>query len=133
MKEENLIDLTNDVKALTEEVAELRAQGEANRIRTRNLSDKYDRLQARYIRITLRLEALEQGNKLEDNKLAKTALTVSEAAEMMGVSKRTVFGYLSHGDLEAVKERGEWRIRPEDIKIFLETHSLRRRRPKKED
>lgn len=45
-------------------------------------------------------------------------LTVSETAELLRVSKRTVYELIRSGELRTVKFRGSRRITPEHIEAF---------------
>ena len=158
-------DTRDRLNVLEEEVQEIRAQGEAIRIREQNLQQRYARLQARYTYTITRLDALEKEVKLlrarlrrqeteappaiEDDMPARSIkpevkkreliedsdhlLSLAEAADMAGISIRALSEYVRSGDLEATKIKGQWRIRPEDMKSFLETHTLRRRYKKENE
>ena len=44
---------------------------------------------------------------------------IQETAELLGVTKRTVYGYVDEGIIKAVKIGREWRITEEDLKAFI--------------
>lgn len=46
-------------------------------------------------------------------------LTTKEVAEMLRVSKRTIFRYIKDGKLKA-KKIGQWRIKKEDLDKFID-------------
>ncbi|TMB97353.1 MAG: helix-turn-helix domain-containing protein [Chloroflexi bacterium] len=46
-------------------------------------------------------------------------------AERLQVTERTVYGWLRRGRLPALKLGRLWRIRPEDLEIFLESARAR--------
>jgi len=47
-------------------------------------------------------------------------LTPEQVAERLQVTERTVYGWLRHGKLPALKLGRLWRIRPDDLETFLE-------------
>lgn len=51
----------------------------------------------------------------------KALYTVEEVMELLSVSRRTVYTYISSGQLEAVKMGKYWRVKHEEIEKFLGT------------
>jgi len=47
-------------------------------------------------------------------------LTVDQLAQMIDMHPRTVRRYIREGMLKAIKVGGEWRIRREDVKMFMD-------------
>ncbi|MFD1676952.1 helix-turn-helix domain-containing protein [Alicyclobacillus fodiniaquatilis] len=47
-------------------------------------------------------------------------LTVDQLAQMIDMHPRTVRRYIREGKLKAIKVGGEWRIRREDVKMFMD-------------
>lgn len=45
--------------------------------------------------------------------------TITEVADILKVTKRTIYNYIEAGQLKATKVGREWRIRHEDIQAFL--------------
>lgn len=45
-------------------------------------------------------------------------LTTNQVAEILQVTKRTIFRYIKNGKLKAVKI-GQWRIKKEDLDKFI--------------
>ncbi|MGH2478055.1 MAG: helix-turn-helix domain-containing protein [Ktedonobacteraceae bacterium] len=48
--------------------------------------------------------------------------TVEEVADILRVSAATVRTMIREGELKAVRVRGQWRIRKEDLEDYLRTH-----------
>ena len=48
-------------------------------------------------------------------------LTVSEVAQLMKVTPQTVLQWIYTKRLKAYKAGGQWRIRPEDLQLFLKS------------
>jgi len=46
--------------------------------------------------------------------------TILEVAEILKVTRRTVYGYLKAGDLKAVKIGKYWKVTAENLREFLE-------------
>lgn len=46
--------------------------------------------------------------------------TVEEVRNILKVTRRTLYNYIKSGDLKAVKIGKNWRIREQDLEIFLE-------------
>lgn len=57
-----------------------------------------------------------------------TIYTLDEVSELLKVTKRTLYKYLSEGKLPASKVGREWRVTEEQIKEFMENMT-----PKKKD
>lgn len=51
-------------------------------------------------------------------------LTVAEAAELLRVSKPSVYRAIRNGGLPAVRPAGDVRIRPDDLEAWLETRRV---------
>ena len=49
--------------------------------------------------------------------------TIEEVAQILKVTRRTVYGYLKTGDLKAAKIGKYWKVTPENIKAFLDKHT----------
>lgn len=49
-----------------------------------------------------------------------TIYTLDEVSEMLKVTKRTLYKYLSEGKLPASKVGREWRVTEEQIKEFMQ-------------
>ena len=47
--------------------------------------------------------------------------TIDEIAEILKVTQRTVYNYIKSGSLKAIKIGKYWRVRHEDLALFLET------------
>ena len=45
--------------------------------------------------------------------------TLDEVAEILHVTKRTMYNYLKHGYLKAVKMGKYWRVTEENLRLFL--------------
>ena len=52
-----------------------------------------------------------------------TIYTLDELAELLKVTKRTLYNYVRSGKLEAVKVGREWRVTEDQLKHFLEEQS----------
>ncbi len=52
-----------------------------------------------------------------------TIYTLDELAELLKVTKRTLYNYVRSGKLEAVKVGREWRVTEEQLKDFLQSKS----------
>lgn len=50
----------------------------------------------------------------------KKVYTLDEVAEILSVTKRTVYSYVKDGKLEAVKVGKFWRVRKDQLDRFLE-------------
>lgn len=48
-----------------------------------------------------------------------TIYTLDELAELLKVTKRTLYNYVRSGKLEAVKVGREWRVTEDQLKDFL--------------
>lgn len=46
--------------------------------------------------------------------------TVQETADVLGVHFRTVYKYIDKKELKAIKLNGQWRIKEEDIRNYLD-------------
>jgi excisionase family DNA binding protein len=61
----------------------------------------------------------------EDDGRTPAFLTIAEAAARVRVCERTVRRAIDHGNLRAARvrgsraERGAWRIRPEDLELWI--------------
>ncbi|MFA5794809.1 MAG: helix-turn-helix domain-containing protein [Candidatus Brocadiia bacterium] len=51
-------------------------------------------------------------------------MTVKEVAEYMNTSTKTVLRLIRKGKLPAAKVGGQWRVKPEDLEIFLKKRLL---------
>lgn len=47
--------------------------------------------------------------------------TIDEIAEILKVTQRTVYNYIKSESLKAIKIGKYWRVRHEDLALFLET------------
>lgn len=45
--------------------------------------------------------------------------TIDEVVEILKVTRRTVYGYIKDGKLDAVKVGRYWRVRAEALEVFL--------------
>ena len=59
-------------------------------------------------------------------KVDERYLTLSEIAERLKVSRRTVYRWVKDGDLNAYKFANEYRITESDLKDFLEHRRTRK-------
>ena len=55
--------------------------------------------------------------------MGKDILTVTEVAEYLKLSDKTIRRMISTGQLKASKVGGSWRIKEADIEKFLDIHS----------
>lgn len=52
-------------------------------------------------------------------KLTKPLYSIAEAAKLLSVSDETIRRMIQDGELNAVKVRGQWRIRRESLERYL--------------
>jgi len=52
-------------------------------------------------------------------KLDKPLYSINEATKLLGVSDDTIRRMIASGELDAVKVRGQWRIRRESLEKYL--------------
>lgn len=56
--------------------------------------------------------------------LGITTYTVEETAEILGITKRTLQGYLKAGKMAASKIGGQWAITEQQIKDYINNRSV---------
>lgn len=49
-------------------------------------------------------------------------MTIEEVAEYLRVKKRTIYDWVKHGKIPAIKAVGQWRFKKEKIDAWLESH-----------
>lgn len=54
----------------------------------------------------------------------KTVLTPDEVAKVLGLSRRTIVGWLEAGKLTGIKVGNRWRVREEDLDRFIDEPSM---------
>lgn len=59
-------------------------------------------------------------------------LTLTEAAELLHVSTRTVQRLIRHGELPAFKVGGQWRVREAQLREWIENRELHGAREEKQ-
>lgn len=61
---------------------------------------------------------------MPDFPTGRELVTISRAADMLGIHVNTAKRWAKRGDFPAfrVGKRGDWRVRPEDIAAYLEAH-----------
>lgn len=59
---------------------------------------------------------------LMTDKLTKPLYSINEAKDLLGVSDETVRRMINAKELDAVKVRGQWRIRRESLEKYLGGH-----------
>ena len=47
--------------------------------------------------------------------------TIDEIAQTLKVTRRTVYNYIQNGNLKAIKIGKYWRVKHEDLELFLAT------------
>lgn len=55
-----------------------------------------------------------------EHRVEKLAYTLDEAAAAVGLSRRSIYWAMEHGDLLAVKHRGRTLIRHKDLVAFVD-------------
>lgn len=60
---------------------------------------------------------------------AEAVIGVKDAAIILNCSDRTIQRCIRNGQIRAKKDKGKWRIRPEDLKLFMATTPIRKSRP----
>lgn len=56
----------------------------------------------------------------------QTMLTIGEVAEYLKVAPLTVYRIIDRGDLVAIKVGRVWRVREQDLQLYLDRSSSRR-------
>ena len=56
----------------------------------------------------------------------KNLLTPEQVAEVLQVHVLTVYGYIRHGKLDAVRLGRSYRIVPEDLALFIESNRIKK-------
>ncbi len=65
-------------------------------------------------------ERAERRNNLRNDKLDKiTMYSVTDLEPIIGVTHRTLLGYIKQGRLKAVKIGGKWRVSEKNLMKFL--------------
>ena len=59
--------------------------------------------------------------------------TLAELQDLLKVTKRTMYEYISSGELEAFKAGREWRITGDSLEAFIKAKSNRRAKVLKEE
>ena len=54
----------------------------------------------------------------------KTVLTPDEVAKVLGLSRRTVVGWLEAGKLPGIKVGNRWRVKEEDLDKFIDEPNM---------
>ena len=54
----------------------------------------------------------------------KTVLTPDEVAKVLGLSRRTVVGWLENGKLPGIKVGSRWRVKEEDLDKFIDEPNM---------
>lgn len=64
------------------------------------------------------LHAVADASKENDPGIERM-LTADEAKDLLSVSRTTISSLLQRGELPAIKVKGFWRIRPEDLRAYM--------------
>ena len=66
---------------------------------------------------------LYKGNVSQEASSMEELLTIEEVARILKVSMQTVRRMIDEGELKAIKIRGQWRIKREDLQDYIDRKS----------
>jgi len=60
---------------------------------------------------------------VENNMISSGLMTIEDLADYLKVTRRTIYDWLKHNKIPAVKLVGQWRFKKDKIDAWLDSHS----------